>query len=834
MRNHMLLLSMLMMVPVYAMDISPGIHIVTSGFWIDDTFVTSSSNSLGFYSCSKDAISMSNYITCDQTGLMTSLSNIKINDHCRISTADLTGLNCINMTIRSDYDTINTTGHYEKKIIALRTVMPDNIIEYYESDGRWGSPEDTAMGIWLISEDGHFEDKLRASVQYLTNIRDNKLKCWPDKSCSALETAKTLFFLSESDTNMTRRLINDASIWLSDQQNIITDEDWRFDISTYENITCTFTYGGTTESISLSNDEINSKSIKAGYGKEFSFSCEDDIQVSLYDEKEDLVYSGRDDEISGMIEGPCWSRTGRWEPCDKKTTLYAVTGSGGRNQYSEMTKEWLEKQLKTSGSGRQSLQTEDTIKDTSVFLRGIGYADNIIEYIIYNQNNDGSWGDGEVRDRLIPTLYAIDAIRNIPEDSIYYIDSKINLENGLEWLTKNHWPFGYGDVKTDILYYMYFSLPFLLHNEEVPSLIYITKDSDKTIDFRDAATEVKLSENLKDIVSIRTEKGKVTFSSRAAKDGYYFGSVEIIGEDWALSIPAIVYKRPELNISYDDKIIVYGRKAKVVLDISKTDSVLACRINLDEGLESSEMIMENQTSVHAYIDMKTRKRDTRDYNGTLSCNSDNGDISIPFSIEIDQYPDKPFSVQPKRVDISSPDQDIMIKVTNNLEEEIDVSARTSSDYLLVEDFSIPPLETQEIHIENHAPDEINFSSSDNIYFESAGLVQKVAVDILITETSSENGYLVLLGLSILGIVVIGGIAYLAIWIKKKNKKSNIPRSEQKKETAQKTAMKTHGEIKDNAVKKEPYLIDIAYRLNDILKGDKEELEKKLKRLGIVK
>lgn len=742
-------------------------------------------------SCLEDAAHVEHVLYCLDNFASRSLDVIPWGDGCYLSFIDLYGFDCNKPSVQVLYQ----GGGQPRKITESFTVdkvqtIPQRILETQAWDGGWDTPSDTAYSLWILSQDRQrYTDEMAAGIAWLKAQRDDDEKCWPislqHTSCSVYETARTLAFLTLAGYNSSERVYNDALFWLEGRQNYLREQDdeWTVRIEPDDDASCTIAYAGSE----VFDDEINDSeygevTIEPAYGALINASCVnetlkmtivDGYGVNLFsrdfdDEDDDYDYSIRSNEIAPgdrfRIPPPCWSAGEKWRFCNKKTTLYA-TIADVPDTPNDLAKDWLESQLSNSSIRGKYLSTDEEYLDTAMYLYTVDTDnDDVLDWLIYQQNNDGSWADGSAQDKVSPTAMSILALQNQTFPSSTQV-----LQDARKWISSQT-PFsGWSEVKDDALSFMVLkdnAKPVVRVEGEVPvsltgsaSLLLMNPTA-----FNVTGITYGVSGDIEGHIGVNGpsqlapyQNQSMTISPQGDTAGLFSGLINIGNSSRSfVSVPVVLSRDLSLIITSGDMAHVFDGVAFLEMSVAEANARFSCTLSWDDGrIPDSQFTIA--TAGSTTVSFETTLNESVYASGSVVCKHADFSSITPVAAQFQLYDEQPISFNPESLSISKPKRNSSITVTNNMDFPIDVaiSEDISMYGLIIKDqqFTLDPNERYEVAIINTIFEGENVTGEGMITLEA--LEQKYEIPLVVDVMHRESILGLFITLFILLIVLCG-------------------------------------------------------------------------------
>lgn len=181
-------------------------------------------------------------------------------------------------------------------------------------------------------------------------------------------------------------------------------------------------------------------------------------------------------------------------------------------------------------------------------------------------------------------------------------------------------------------------------------------------------------------------------------------------------IPVIISSNPEIVVTAQDELTVFGTKTTLQLDISKSSHEFNCSLTWDQQdiNTKKQLVIKDNGQLDLDITFKRAETVEKVYTATLSCRSGTTVINNEFSVLINKFSSRPFLVEPKSLYINESRQNAEFTITNLLDQTIDIviTSRNPDPYFELSDnqISLYPGEVQNVTIYNSVPLDANHTS----------------------------------------------------------------------------------------------------------------------------
>ncbi|MFP4111566.1 MAG: hypothetical protein ACLFPQ_05400 [Candidatus Woesearchaeota archaeon] len=779
-------------------------------------FVTG--ENLLFYTCLEGIDTAYSSIVCeDDYGVISELPTHPWKWGCFISYFDLNETTCPNLVIQTEYPWKDEIQRISDKIVLKNfNSIPYDVLLDQDNDGGWGDAVSTAYSLWVFSTFNreHFENTYQEQIEdgmtWLKDNRDEELKCWPEDECNIKITAMILAFLTQSgfeDDPVWYRIVHDAKIWLESQQNIfdpvdpsegdpspyewtfmITGENWTIEGSGVSiNYTdCILTYADEIDqAIKVPFDQSLNFSFTPIHNEQFDFACaQNNLDVHIFDHRDQNIFNTSTINLSYVIPGPCWDDEEKWQHCDVETTLFGSM-VGLEPVRKDLAVNWLIDALNQDELGAR-FNTSKEITDTAWMLfnrfakdeeSSIQMEDNIslsdierrmVRFLLYNQNNDGSWGNSSDTDDqpIIKTAIAAMAIDQVNNGSFAE-----NLADANNWISDNEPAAGWDTVEKNSLSFLTFSRsakPFIRSD---PLLVYMNNPvqivqlyNPSSFDFTEL--EFIVDENLQEYIEVEPIGSLLSdyykeFTIRQKKkiDKTEYGYITIMNDEQEISkIPVLVQAVPTLNITSPDEVYIFGGKGVVNFRISKSPETLNCDLTWDDVkvTTKSKFTLTNEKTLNTEIIISEVRNQDVTYTGEFLCVHEDTEIEIPVTIDTKQFDSFPFSVNPSVINVSSTEEKPLFTIYNNVDKPIvvDIEFIEEDPYLAIDQqiAEIPPLDKYEITLSSFFVENESVEYTNEIVVSAYGKTETIDVLVSIEATQKRASFV---GLIIIFTIVFG-------------------------------------------------------------------------------
>lgn len=762
-----------------------------------------SNEDLAYLTCTDEPdIQIRNSLFCLDDSTLVNIDSVPWEGQCSLATYDLEDLSCQNLQLQTEYIANNDNVKLTDRIRIRRvTSVLRQIARGQNSDGSWGDAISTAYALLAYSSFPEaYKDEIQKGLDWLKENRHNGEKCYPESNCDTKTTANILAVLRLAGYNTSLRTIHDGELWLLSKQNVISGSvTWQLNFTPVRNLTnstslvsCmfnnsqsvifynfTYTLLNTSNSSNATNATIPlyiEANFTATHNKRIDLICTSNITANLTSHLSELVNSyGEGDNFTYTVPDACWSDKEKWDSCQPETTMLAMM-TGISSTYRDLAIDYLDSLAQSNSYGNFIDETDISQNAYYLYIKDKYYDDDnatMLQWLLYNQNNDGSWSTGEATNRIDDTGAAVMIF-----EKLSILNDTEFIEDAKDWISKNEpstgWPtivkaaLAFNALKKDIRPFVK-STPIHIRVTEQIEEVTIYNPTTFTLD----ALTFELSENLQDslVLEVFTELApdtsrKISITQTGVQPASNYGYLSIKEDDVEIAkIPVSVFKHETIGITYPESVTLFGTSTSLKLAVSKSEATFSCTVAWDSPDISSKNQFEVSTQNEVALDiaLKTKERRQEEFTGTITCIAGLNTKRIPLRVNINQYPTNPFAVSPTLIAVNSSEQDVKISIENLLTEPLTVSLRFSGNdpYFQLETNSvvINPKSTKEVNVINLIPNDLNLSSSTRVIVEALGQSDNI---IITTEIEVTNLNFVLFSsviVFVLAIFVGVGILY---------------------------------------------------------------------------
>jgi hypothetical protein len=735
-----------------------------------------------FIACTEDDLPLKSSLLCLDNNNFVDLDTYKWTDdeNCYLSSFNLKGIPCKNLIIQSEYTKDDENYRISKKVrVNKLTKVLDHVLGNQYNDGGWRESISTAYGIWALSYyDEIFDFEIESGMRWLKLNRNDDEKCWPKSPCEMERSANILALLSLANYTDYYRVLNDGENLMEELQNYyIQGNTWKtevFPLVPYTTLSLvSYDQEILGENFTLANNSWTEFSFQAYTDRELLVISDENVKARIINQEGDILVNYQGDNMSYTTPGACWSSNKKGEPCDLRVSLYNTLLKLPDDNI-EQAKLWLETVVENSTLVGSYVGDEEDPIDTALFLylmeeshASEEWLPKIVNWVTYNQNNEGSWGEGNVSEKAVPT-----ALSSLALLKYGYNRSSEQVEDAEEWASENEEDADLNDTITQS------ALFSILRNNARP----LVTSSPLILQIRNTVTEVDLfnpttfdlkevdyefSDNLADILSIEKKseisaysyrKLMVTKIGEQTQNTYGHLKITNLGREIG-RIPIIVSDFPTLNVSVTESLFVFGTSAKLSLQATKSNHEFICEMSwnsADIKTPGSFKISGPSVEFQIAFDRPATKEEV--YKGTLSCKQGEKVFEFPVSTFITRYSSEPLDVGAIDSLVNSTSDNMVVSLRNNLDQDLTVSIsfdQLSDMFDFESQVTLNPNENRNITFYNRIPGQINVSGSPTITFSALDRQKTVIADVNVIHIPEKD-------LDLIKLIVI--LAFISIVI----------------------------------------------------------------------
>ncbi len=664
----------------------------------------------------------------------------------------------------------NQTERLIEEIEIIRTKYePDEVLNLMNWDYGFDSPVDTAIALSTLLKFNHADDYSRDIlniVNWLSSKRTENDKCFPEDGCSIRDSLKIGSWLKKYDLNPffnrnnlpDSKMLSDLILWGNSVNNYAESSSYELILEHDGFTNCTVDieasddFSNYNESFSFESKYELELDIERG---EISVSCEDHIDFFMYSDDEIIRYELSEDDFYFEFSSGCWAEDKQWEECDIISTIYG-TFLTDEEELKEPSKEYIDSQIETDSYFGQYIKN---FEKTALYIIFIEEDESMERWLKYNQNNDGSWGEGTEKYYKTPLVLL----------SIYYSseDRSVEaIEKGVHWLSENYDSFlarnNVNEISLMNLALMKLS-PLTLNTKED---IFISNDSISFIEINNPTLY-----ELNGTISSPNYLNHQSDFSIDPKSSYeinftleenlsvknYFSIIDFKIENYSVGVPLFVNQTPSINF-YSPVEDVTSSNYENWININKTRGEFDCEFFKDDGVRKETFDTQGGFRVSGRLeetneDITTEINDSFDY----KCTSEDGTVFNGTVSNIVRYvPENPFDVSEDLIEIREHHQGVELSLKNNLNEVIVISSEFSVNdpylRLIQEEVQVPPNEEVDLEFIETYPQDEELNWSNILLFSSYNHEEEV--DILIDLEESESIFSLFFKIFIFWVLVI--------------------------------------------------------------------------------
>jgi len=739
-----------------------------------------------FISCTEIDLPLKSSLLCLDNNNFIDLDSYRWTDdqNCYLSSYNLKGIPCKDLIIQTEYTKDEENYRLTKRVrVNKLTKVLDHVLGNQYNDGGWRNSLATVYGIWTLSYYREiFDYEIELGMRWLKLNRNDDQKCWPKSPCDMERSANILALLTLSNYTDYYRILNDGENYMEAFQNFYDQGD-TWVVSVYPLVPFTtlslVSYGGEIlgTNFTLSNNTWTDYEFEAVMGDELMVISDENIKARVVNQEGVVLINYQGDNLSYETPGACWSTNRKGEPCDLRITLFNTLLDLPEDKIDE-SKFYLESEIMNSSLVGKYVGSEDDPIDTSLFLYAMGdshksetWMPQIVDWLTYHQNNEGSWGDGNVSDKALPTAYA--ALSLIEYG---YNRSSEQIEDAEGWATENEEDADENDTVTQS------ALFSVLRNNARPLLTasptIVQIRSQKTdIDIFNPTTfdldevDYEFSENLKTILQIEKKseisaysyrKLSITKIGQQTQNTYGYLTITNLGHEIGM-VPIIVSDFPTLNITVADSAYVFGTSSSISLQAVKSNHEFICEISWESAdLKTPGSFKIQGPSAQPPVTFSRAETKEEVYRGTLNCKQGERLFTFPISVFFSRFSSEPIETEEVQNQVNDTITPIIVSLRNNLDQDVVVTVTMGGvgDFFdFDEQITLNPNEERNVTFHNRIPAATNVTGTATMTFQALGRSRTAEADvnvIYIAEPRLDLLYLIIILAFITGLLGVAG------------------------------------------------------------------------------
>ncbi len=647
--------------------------------------------------------------------LDTELQSVQFNDTCMLYAFDSRDLSCANPTL--------ILGDGTRQSIPLDSyILP--LFQYSTFDTQ--AAQDVAKEI-LVAQTLSNTDRKLSAIQILRDLRNNDEKCWPMDECSIAKTTDILFLLDRANLTTEDRVYQDALLWLESLQTQQQYENWFLTIQTSSSATCELRRGTSQfQSFSMDGDSLRSMTFTYDTTSPLNITCSNSFQVTIHDAFNAEVVSGdsrydSDAEISYFILGlkpGCLPFTVKQRyMCDTFATAQFLLLDGISSQARSLGESFFENHVfEQQPVGILAHRTDMLL---NIYAYGITQNTDLFTGILYNQNNDGSFGDEKT---------TLEALRILDTDNDWIFDAN-------RWLAQTYQRGGWNTLYSDVLM-------FELYHQNItpirfqPELLRTT-DNRIRIDFSDQTMNdynfsMQSGSQLTFTPSDEQPLGFIQLSE--TRDGLY--TDYIVSSPRNVRIPVAFSQLPTIEFTLADQYYVIDTTETIRFPIQASDSLTQCVLSFsDIFFETSFFAQEPFIEVAYYVE----ENGEYTIEVTYECDGTYLPINDSFTLSLVKESRPPFTVT---VDGQGTQRrPYVVTIRNQLQRNLPLSVfweEQVPSHQLPDDFVLEPQASASITIRQTHDALIPFNETRTMIIESLGYKDQADIFLEVSEFIEET------------------------------------------------------------------------------------------------
>ncbi|MEM1988819.1 MAG: hypothetical protein QXS41_03200 [Candidatus Woesearchaeota archaeon] len=574
-------------------------------------------------------------------------------------------------------------------------------------DGRIIDEEITAMAL-VYAKDQSLRNK---ALNYLFQARDDKLKCF-GKPCNIETTLKVLYYLKKANlTNL--KIYSDAELWLKSQ---IKTKDKQYEVL--------ISPSKSTVLCNISN-KGNNIPITDSYLMNVSFSdvplkikCDSTVTVTFVYQSNSFYRKSSELEYTSGVN--CLGRENIFSECNSYLNIIAKELG-----FDVDLKRWI----RNDSLVGKYIDGENPYFITSYYLKRIEENKDMIDWLLFNQRNDGSWND--VYSTILALTFLKD-YRNKNSEKKY--QESYNL--GMIWLLKNiNITFDFARKERIFLYEMLYEL---FNDQYLPIVV----NQNWIIDSVPYSLEIKKLELDKSVYNITlvSKNGIINSKSGILKDislidvapknnlkSTQYLDVLIINvsnneimKSQVFRLPVIFEIKPFLKLKSHQ---INQKNKTIIFEFEKSSDSFVCDLTtdfLELGIDNKIYLEKPKVELGYEIKKKYSEIKNIDFEIELLCKRDKDAYKFKSNFSIIVFPQKIVDLVERNITINKKGQgQIKVAVKNLLNQEVKLKVEILDEpFLFLPDnyILLKPNEIKEMYIKYSIPDIDNYTNIAKLKF----------------------------------------------------------------------------------------------------------------------
>ena len=387
----------------------------------------------------------------------------------------------------------NTSFRRKVSVLSPRDIVLRELDDMTSSD-----PVSTAKKIYAHSVLSN-PDRVSYYLDSLKSSRDGELKCWPEGDCSIELTVEVLYFLNKADVNTSSRVYADALLWVESHQFPYKLEEWTAYFDADNETECrVYEDDSSKDSCIVSDDDSCSVEFDFSSGSTLNATCDDDYCVSIRDSFSQRVYDScqdDDDHISISPHGGCFHYTDRPYICPSGLTEKVLMLDGLSPEVRRDAIKWLDDKIDEAAIAGNRLTTTPEVY-ANLYAYDSYDDPRLLSWILYSQNNVGSFGDEFHENTFYLTLEALEILESSSSSNEWYRDA-------LDWVLDESYDHSISSLHEATLLYdffihqnFFFIQPGVVQSSSSSHNLSIASSSDLSVTFDNNVFDSELSRGL--------------------------------------------------------------------------------------------------------------------------------------------------------------------------------------------------------------------------------------------------------------------------------------------------------------------------------------------------
>lgn len=643
-------------------------------------------------------------------------------------------------SVTCDMPLLRATPKQDSQPERINILSPEEIMREELDSLKKTDPVSVATKIYAYSVLGN-TSKFHDQLDVLKNSRDEDRKCWPAEDCAIEDTVEVLYFLHKAGLNSSSRVYKDALLWVESHQYPYDLEQWSVEFEADNGTECSIAKDGSQGgSCKTSKKEECSIEFDFASGTSLNASCEDDYCVHFKDKFDQDVYKScreEDEKVSIVPYGGCFHYTDKPYECPTGLTEKVLLLDGLSKEVHADAISWLDDKIEEAAVAGNRLTTTPEVY-ANLYAYNSHDDSRLLSWILYSQNNEGSFGEAGEQNTFYLTLEALEILQESSSSNEWYRDAR-------EWVLDESFHGALDSLKEATLFKEFFIDKQFFYIDK--GLIVSEQASINTTIETGSDIDVSLEKYLFDLeVTNDTDQVNVTITDpRWESFGIREDTLKISSEAFTREYPVIFKNIPYLNMENSTH-DVYKHSPSFDVPVDPSHKMV-CTVSGDNILTDSFSLKPATDK----LSLKANRLPTgiSRINLSASCSVDDYSFTDTVPVVIRHHPDHPFTV--KQEVLTEGVTELTVK--NNFNETISVSLSLDNPEVAGPTMlTIAPLSSNTVNLKNP---QANVTTNATFSARSYSKTHTIRFDGRFGELFSDNLSLIAAGVFAIALFGMG-------------------------------------------------------------------------------